>query len=53
MADESNSLIPVEQKEVIFYDDEVIAVQIEDGTVYVPLRPICDLLGIQWSAQRR
>jgi hypothetical protein len=53
MADESNSLIPVEQKEVIFYDDEIIAVQVEDGTVYVPLRPICDLLGIQWSAQRR
>jgi hypothetical protein len=53
MADESNSLIPVEQKEVIFYDDKIIAVQVEDGTVYVPLRPICDLLGIQWSAQRR
>ena len=28
MADESNSLIPVEQKEVIFYDDQ-----------YSPVRP--------------
>jgi hypothetical protein len=45
--------MPVEQKEVVFYDDEIIAVQVEDGTVYVPLRPICELLGIQWSAQRR
>ncbi len=45
--------MPIEQKEVIFYDDKIIVVQVEDGTVYVPLRPICDLLGIQWSAQRR
>ena len=53
MSEESSALIPVEQKEVVFYDDEIIAVQVEDSTVYVPLRPICDLLGIQWSAQRR
>lgn len=53
MSEESRALIPVEQKEVVFYDDEIIAVQVEDGTVYVPLRPICDLLGVQWSAQRR
>ena len=53
MSEESSALIPVEQKEVVFYDDEIIAVQVDDGTVYVPLRPICDLLGIQWSAQRR
>lgn len=53
MSEESRALMPVEQKEVVFYDDEIIAVQVEDGTVYVPLRPICDLLGIQWSAQRR
>lgn len=53
MTEESSALIPIEQKEVMFYDDEIVAVQVEDGTVYIPLRPICDLLGIQWSAQRR
>ncbi len=53
MSEESNALMPVEHKEVVFYDDKIIAFQVEDGTVYVPLRPICELLGIQWSAQRR
>jgi P22_AR N-terminal domain/ORF6C domain len=51
MAEEKNALIPVEQKEVVFYDDEIIAVQVEDGTVYVPLRPICKSLGVAWRAQ--
>lgn len=53
MVEENSTLIPIEQKEVMFYDDEIVAVQVEDGTVYIPLRPICELLSIQWSAQRR
>lgn len=48
----TNALIPVKQKTVTFYDDQITAVLVEDGTVYVPLRPICDLLGVAWSAQR-
>jgi len=39
----------VEQKTVIFYEDEITAVVVdEDGRqqVYVPLRPICDYLGL-------
>lgn len=47
------SLVPVEQKEVAFYDDEVVAVRIENGNVYVPVRPICDLLGVNFDGQRR
>lgn len=48
-----NSLIPVEQKEVIFYDDEITAVRLGDGRVFVPARPLCDALGVDWSAQSR
>lgn len=39
---------------VNFYEDEITAVvEVEDGrrVVYVPLRPLCDYLGVSWSAQ--
>lgn len=54
MADKA--LQVVEQKTVIFYEDEITAVVVEeDGRqeVYVPLRPICDYLGIDWASQRK
>ena len=42
---------PVEQKTVLFYDDEITAVRLEDGQVLIPIRPICDLMGLSWSGQ--
>lgn len=50
---ESNALVPVEQKEVAFYDDTIIAVRLPDGRVFVPIRPICELIGIDWAGQYR
>lgn len=53
---ESTSLMPVEQREVLFYEDEVTAVLVDDEsgrTVYIPVRPICSHLGIAWDPQRR
>ncbi|HIE53759.1 MAG TPA: hypothetical protein EYP90_01030 [Chromatiaceae bacterium] len=47
------SLTVVEQKHVEFYGDEIVAVRIADGSVYIPVRPICNLPGVDWSAQRR
>ena len=52
---EEKALVPVEQRTIDFYGDEIIAVLVkEDGRqqVYVPVRSICDYLGIAWSAQR-
>ena len=49
-----NALTPLEQKTVVFYDDEITAVLVEvEGRqkVYVPVRPICEFLGITWSPQ--
>jgi len=46
------ALLPVEQKLVKFYNDEVIAVRADDGAVYVPIRPVCDNLGITLAGQR-
>ena len=48
-----NALTPVEQKEVLFYDDQITAVRLTDNTIYVPVRPICDALGINWAGQRQ
>jgi hypothetical protein len=45
------ALIPTEQKSVEFYGDELIAVLL-DGEPYVPIRPLCDYLGLSWSGQR-
>lgn len=53
----SNELTIIEQKQVSFYADQITAVLVEtpDGerVVYVPVRPICQLLGVDWSAQRK
>jgi hypothetical protein len=41
-----------EQRLVEFYEDQVIAVRVADGAVYVPIRPICDNLGVTLAGQR-
>lgn len=51
----SNSLVPIEQKQVTFYEDTITAVRIrmdQQELVYVPIRPICDYLGITYQGQR-
>ena len=55
MSDE-NALVPVEERTVIFYDDELTAVLVRVGgeeQVFVPIRPLCEYLGVDWSAQYR
>lgn len=47
------SLQPVEQKDVLFYEDEIVAVKLADSSIYVPVKPICDLLGVDWAGQYR
>lgn len=48
---EASELKPIEQRSIRFYGDEIIAVRVQDGTVYVPVRPICELIGVNWAAQ--
>ena len=50
---DDKALVPVEQKTVEFYEDQVTAVRLDSGEVFVPIRPICDNLGVTWSPQRR
>ncbi len=49
------SLVPVVQKEVFFYEDVITAVLVEvsgEDQIYVPLRLICDYLGLSYTGQR-
>jgi len=55
MSDEK-ALVPIEQKTVNFQGDDITAVLVEteEGEqVFVPLRPICDYLDVNWDGQRR
>ena len=47
------ALTVVEQREVDFYGDELIAVRAEDGQIYVSLRHLCAALGIDTQGQAR
>lgn len=47
------SLTPIEQKQVQFYNDQLTAIRVDSGNVFIPVRPICELLGIDWNGQRR
>lgn len=50
------ALVPVDERIVSFYDDEIRLVLIQDGDqqkAYVPVKPICEFLGVAWSPQLR
>lgn len=55
MADTSKSrtIETVEQKTVLFYDDELVAVRGDDRQVYVSLAHMCDVIGIDRRSQVR
>lgn len=51
---EKKVLVPIEQKQVLFYDDEITAVLVQEAGqqhVYVPVRPICEFMGLSWTGQ--
>lgn len=52
---EEKALVPIEQRTIDFYGDEIIAVLVKEERrqqVYIPIRAICDYLGLSWSGQR-
>ena len=54
--EDDKALVPVEQRDIDFYGDVITAVMVEvDGrqVVYIPIRPICDYLGVSWQGQNR
>lgn len=53
MSSGNRALVPVEQKEVNFYDDELTAVKADDGHVYVAISHLCEALDIDTQGQTR
>jgi hypothetical protein len=49
---EAAALVPMRAKPVDFYGEELIIAMSHEAS-YVALRPICDYLGMDWSAQYR
>lgn len=51
------ALTPLEEKTIDFYGDSITAALVQAGPegeeVAVPLRPICEYLGLDWSSQRK
>ena len=50
------ALTPIEVRTVDFYGDEITGALVHAGDeaqVFVPIRPICDYLGLDWSSQRQ
>src|SRR3990170_6338158 len=47
------SLKPIEQKQVVFYDDELTAIRADDGQIYVSVRHMCDALWLDIQSQTR
>ncbi len=47
------TLLPIEQKTVTFYEDQITAVRLQDGRIAIPVRPLCELIGVDWNGQRR
>ncbi len=52
---DDKALIPIEEQTVDFYGDNITTALVDvDGRTmrYIPLRPICEHLGLSWSGQR-
>jgi hypothetical protein len=49
----NTAVVPVEQREVEFYGDELIAIRSSDGHIYVAIGQMCDALGIDRASQVR
>lgn len=50
---EQVALVPIRQQTVDFYGDHILAGQLADGTITVPMRPLVEALGLDWSSQRQ
>src|SRR3954470_3331103 len=51
--DTGAALVPSRVEIVEFYGDRITAAETDAGAILVPLRPICESLGLDWSAQSR
>ena len=48
-----SDLVPIEQKEVVFFEGTTITAVLIDGDVYASINSMCDALELDRQAQRR
>lgn len=52
---EAEKLTPIEERQVDFYGDQITAALVKTveakSLVFVPIRPICEYLGLSWTGQ--
>jgi TolA-binding protein len=56
VSEETTALVPIEERQVKFYEDEITAALVEfdnQEQIFVPIRPICEYLGVDPQAQTR
>lgn len=51
--DQRHSLAVKDRREVEILGDRLTAARVEDGTIYLPLRGLCDALGLETQGQSR
>lgn len=52
---DNKAFTPIEQRQVVFYEDEITTVIVDaegQRDVYVPARPVGDYLVMQWNGLR-
>jgi uncharacterized small protein (DUF1192 family) len=49
--EKETAIVPVEQRTIDFHGDELVAVQDAAGTVWVPVRRLCDAIGVTVRGQ--
>lgn len=48
-----SAILPVEQRTVEFYGSELVAMRDHQGTIWVPLRRLCEAIGVAFNTQQR
>lgn len=53
----STALVPTGVREIAFYGDQIVAVLVAvpgqaRPSIYIPIRPLCEYIGVSWSGQR-
>jgi hypothetical protein len=52
----NTALVPLEERRIDFHGDTLTAVLVAESgrepTIYVPVRPLCEYLGLSWGSQR-
>src|SRR6266487_1000332 len=55
MTEKETALLPIDEQTINFYGDEITTALVTVDNrpqMYIPIRPICEYLGLAWSGQR-